>query len=214
MFFCLPCVRGGAAQRQRGCKPFLASCFLASGSLPECCRFLASKSDGKTATVSRRWTPTRAAALDPGSAATLRRPTQALGGLSKEGFKWRVRKVSVQQPYPGNGFKTIPCSPAPRPVNRPSLGGRISGSGAAAPAGGRRIGTAGPFRFLFGHEKEGLSGCQPSPPAASRLPSTLGAIQQRNRGVLSPTPQMCYNKSHPTNQPPVILTVPIQEEHP
>ena len=31
------------------------------------------------------------------------------------------------------------------------------GSGAAAPAGGRRIGTAGPFRFLFGHEKEGLS---------------------------------------------------------
>ena len=32
-------------------------------------------------------TPTRAAALDPGSAATLRRPTQALGGLSKEWIK-------------------------------------------------------------------------------------------------------------------------------
>ena len=56
----------------------------------------------------------------------------------------------------------FPCSPGPSPVNRPSLGGRISGSGAAAPAGGRRIGTAGPFRFLFGHEKEGLIGRMPS----------------------------------------------------
>ena len=45
---------------------------------------------------------------------------------------------------------------APQGLSRPSQGGRISGSGAAAPAGGRRIGTAGPFRFLFGHEKEKL----------------------------------------------------------
>ena len=27
-----------------------------------------------------------------------------------------------------------------------------------APVGGRRFGTAGPFRFLFGHEKEGVHG--------------------------------------------------------
>ena len=65
-------------------RPFC--CFLANGILPDGCSFLSSKRNRKTATVSRRWTPTRAAALDPGSAATLRRPTQALGGLSKEGI--------------------------------------------------------------------------------------------------------------------------------
>ena len=67
-------------------------------------------------------------------------------------------EVSAQQPLPGNGFKSFSLFTGPRPVNRPSQGGRILGSGAAAPAGGRRIGTAGPFRFLFGHEKEGLNG--------------------------------------------------------
>ena len=55
----------------------------------------------------------------------------------------------------------------PQDLSRPSSGGRISGSGAAAPAGGRRIGTAGSFRFLFGHEKERANGRQPS---AKKLP--------------------------------------------
>ena len=70
-------------------------------------------------------------------------------------------------PFPGNGCLTgrLPNYPArilnpllahrPQPVSRPSRrGGRIRVQGVAL-VGGRRIETAGPFRFLFGHEKEG-----------------------------------------------------------
>ena len=51
------------------------------------------------------------------------------------------------------------------------------GSRAAALVGGRRIETAGPFRFLFGHEKERASGKMPfagrQPLALSRGSPTL-----------------------------------------
>ena len=101
----------------------------ANGSLPWCPSFLTPKRKRKSATVSMRWTPTRAAALDPGSAATYRRPTQALGGLSKEWIKMALpeslpcaRGGAAQRrrgcevcggfPFTGNaGKSTTPQSP-------------------------------------------------------------------------------------------------------
>ena len=58
---------GGGYQKVTNLCVFLQTLVCkADGSLPECCRFLPPKSDGKTATVSMRWTPTRAAAFCPG----------------------------------------------------------------------------------------------------------------------------------------------------
>ena len=78
---------------------------------------------------------------------------------------------SRRQRFLGNGIKSIPCSPGPSPVNRPSSGGRISGSGAAAPAGVHRIGTVALFRFLFGDKKERI-------PARCRFPGSRAAKVQ------------------------------------
>ena len=70
---------------------------------------------------------------------------------------------SLQQLLSGNGIKTIPCSPGPSPVNRPSSGGRIPGSRAAALVGVHRVETVGLFAS-FWSQKEGHSGWQPFPP--------------------------------------------------
>ncbi len=84
-----------------------------------------------------RWTPTRAAALDPG----MRPPDDGLftglgAGEQGEGFKTISRQLLRKAPLCKGSWrlKTL--------------------------AGGRRIGTAGPFRFLFGHEKERVPGRQ------------------------------------------------------
>ena len=54
-------------------------------------------------------------------------------------------------------FKSIPCSGPPGPEKAvarwPHKGSRV-----LPLVGGRRIETAGPFRFLFGHEKERPTG--------------------------------------------------------
>ena len=96
-------------------------------------------------------------------------------------------------------FKSIPCSPVPRPVRRPSSGGRILGSGAAAPAGGRRIGTAGLFAS-FWSQKEGHNGKMPFPRQPAVFPKTNSQQKSPHRagaGQKHRQKQPCFTSSFP-----------------
>ena len=71
------------------------------------------------------------------------------------------------------------------------------------PPGGHRIGTAGPFRFLFGHEKEGVPGRLPSakkeglsrkhPLADKTTTQRLPAISPFHKIYTCNPRQICYN---------------------
>ena len=98
-------------------------------------------------------------------------------------------------PYTGEAFRKRHSNPflahRPQPVRRPSSGGRISGSRAAALVGVHRLETVALFRFLFGDKKEGLSGKMPfsrqrhgkptPPPLRGTSPYTGEAFRGRER---------------------------------